>query len=232
MTEIKLEFKMCEPAPYEHPDPKALTPLIIQTQKEVEKTYGPIFTARLIKYTLQCVAQKEGKEPPDNIKTLDDLGAYLISISDKYPTCYNLMTYAGARTESELQGQIGAGTQVGMINVSRNIAKGSSLKERNIDLEDIISKFREAIVAGKLSPPEMGYRINEESVDILWPDCNFKEGCQLAFDAGLSKRFGGSQSCSAGAFLCQFLKLATGYEWDYEVLESFKPHCIHRCFLF
>jgi hypothetical protein len=235
VTEIKLsEFKMCEPAPYEQPDPRTLIPLIIQTEKAVEKTYGPVFTIRFIKYTLQCVAQKTGNEPPYDIKTLDELGTYLITLSDKYPTCYSLMTYAGAKTENDLQGQVGAGTRFVMIDVSRNIAKGSNLtRERNVDLDDLVSKFRQAIVAPKLSPREMGYRKNEDgSVDILWPDCNFKEGCKLAFDAGLSKRPDGRQSCASGAFLIQFFKLATGYEWDYDVLESYKPYCIHRCYMF
>lgn len=235
MANINLsEFKLCEPAPYEQPDPKALTPLIIQTQRAVEKTYGPVFTLRFINYTLQCVAQKTGNETPNNIKTLDELGAYLISISDKYPTIYNLMTYAGAKTENDLQGRIGAGSRFGMIDVSRNIAKGSNLvKERNVNLDDIVSKFRQAIVAPKLSSREMGYRKNEDrSVDILWPNCNFSEGCKLAFDAGLLKRPDGRQSCSSGSFLTQFFKLATGYEWDYDVLESYKPYCIHRCYMF
>ncbi len=226
-------FIMFEKAPYELPDPAVLTPLIMKALTEVENTYGPVFTTRIIKYTLQQLSQKSGEEPPEYIKNLDQLAEYLISKSDKYPTCYSLLTYAQAKTENDLQGQIGAGTQVEMINVSRNIAESSKIEERKVDLDDIISNFRQTIVAGKLSPSEMGYKKNEDgSIDIIWPNCNFKEGCKLAYDEGLLKRPDGRQRCSSGSFLSQYFKLATGYVWDYDVLESYKPHCITRCYMF
>lgn len=129
-------------------------------------------------------------------------------------------------------GAVGAGTQVVMLNVSRKLSGSPNIKERKIDLDDAISKFRQTIVARKLSPREMGYKKNEESVDIYWPNCNFREGCKLAFDAKVLKRAGGRLSCASGAFLCQYLKLATGYDWDYDLLEAFKPHCVHTCYMF
>ncbi|MFB0561118.1 MAG: hypothetical protein ACETWM_07875 [Candidatus Lokiarchaeia archaeon] len=234
MVESKIsDFTMFEKAPYELPDPKVLTPLIMKALREVENTFGPVFTIRIIKYTLQRLSQKSGEEPPEDIKTLDQLAEYLISKSDKYPTCYSLLTYAQAKTENDLQGQIGAGTQVEMINVSRRIAESSSIEERNVDLDEIISNFRQTIVTGKLSPSEMGYKKNEDgSIDIIWPNCNFMEGCKLAHDEGLLKRPDGRQRCSSGSFMSQYFKLATGYIWDYDVLEAYKPNCITRCYMY
>ena len=226
-------FKMFEKAPYELPDPRALTPLIMKALGEVEKTYGPVFTTRIINYTLHLVAEKYEEKPAENINTLEQLKEYLITLSEKHPTCYSLLTYAQAKTENDLQGQIGAGTQVEMLDVSRRIAEGQTREERDINLDEVISKFRQNVVAGRLSPSEMGYRVNRDgSVDIVWPNCNFIEGCKPAFDEGLLKRPDGRQRCSSGAFMCQYLKLATGYDWDYDVLESYKPHCITRCYIF
>ncbi|MEX2752325.1 MAG: hypothetical protein Q6366_010630, partial [Candidatus Freyarchaeota archaeon] len=58
------------------------------------------------------------------------------------------------------------------------------------------------------------------------------DACQLASDEGLLKRADGRARCGVlGEFGCQLLKLYTSYEWDYERLEAYKPHCIVKLYL-
>lgn len=77
---------MFEKAPYELADPRALTEIAVNGAKEEERTYGPVFTVRFIKYALWFIAQRTGEKPTEDIKTLSQLTEYLISKSDKYPT--------------------------------------------------------------------------------------------------------------------------------------------------
>jgi hypothetical protein len=85
----------------------------------------------------------------------------------------------------------------------------------------------------KLSPKEFGYKKNEDgSLDIILPNCYYKEVCQQAFKENLLKRLNGKMHCSIGSTMCQYLKMVTSYEWDYDCLEFDKPHCITRCYMF
>jgi len=222
-------FKMFENAPYELPDPGTLIGAFTVGLKEQEKILGPVFSTRLIMYTLKFVTQRIKEKPPEDIKNLDQLVGYLVSISDKYPTPYCAIMYAQYKTENDLQGRAGAVTRVGEMGFHRTFGKDSSGKERNIDLDNVISNLHQTAIAIKLSPKEFGYRKNEDgSVDFLLPNCYFKDGCQQAFNEGLLKRSGGKIYCNLGSSLSQYLKMVTSCEWDFECLEYDKPHCITR----
>lgn len=233
MSELKIsDFKMFEKAPYEEPDPRNLTELVINGIRGEEKLYGPVFTTRVIKHALTLLAQK-GEKAPEDIKNLDQLKEYLISKSDKFrPYC--LAMYAQVLAENELQGQIGAGTRVEMMSATKRAFELAGTKaERIIDIDAIMLRVRQAGVAIKTIAPEMGYRKNSDgSVDLLYLHCPFLDTCQLALDESLLKRPDGRQRCGVlGEFGCQLLKLYTGYEWDYELLEAFKPHCIVKLYM-
>nr|MDO8082941.1 hypothetical protein [Candidatus Freyarchaeota archaeon] len=225
-------FKMLENAPYELPDPKAIIGAHIVGIREQEKIFGPVFSTRLIKHALKFVAQKIGEEPPQNIKTLDQLAEYLISKIDKYPTPYCAIMYAQYKTENFFQGQTGAAIRVAEMGFHRKFGKSQIGEERNVDLDDIMSKLRQTSIALKLSPKEFGYKTNEdESVDWILPNCYYRDGCQQAFDDGLLKRPDGRLHCNLGSSLCQYFKVVTGYEWDYDCLEFDKPQCIIRYYI-
>ena len=233
MTEIKIsDFNMFEKAPDELPDLKIITPAIIAGYKEEEKTYGPVFTTRFIKHTLEFLSKKIEENPPEDIKTLDQLAEYLISVSDRSPTPYCACTYAQYKTENEFMGQAGAGTQVAAISVSRDLSKKPS-EERNVDAVQLLSKYRQDMISAKLGHHEMGYKKNEDgSLDILYLNCFLLDGCRQAFGEGLLKRPNNKLQCGTVQYICQIFKLLTGYEWDYDVLEFGKPHCAVRCYMF
>nr|MDO8082385.1 hypothetical protein [Candidatus Freyarchaeota archaeon] len=228
------DFKMLEEAPYEMPEPRAYTELIVGSLKREEFLFGPVFTARFIKYALQFVAKKYGEEPSEDIRTLDQLKEYLISVSDKYPSaCCHAIQYAQVKTESKLEGSSGvAGTRLLSTGVAKSMTDRLVIKERNVDLDAVFIKLRQISIAMKISPQKIGYKKNEDgSVLILHPTCYFLEACQEAFNEGWLKRPDGRIRCSMNGTINQYLKLATGYDWDYVVLEFDKPYCITKCFM-
>nr|MDO8082060.1 hypothetical protein [Candidatus Freyarchaeota archaeon] len=228
------DFKMLEEAPYEIPECRANIELIMKGLKQAEKVYGPVFTANFIKYALLFVARKYGEEPPEDIKTLDQFKEYIILVSDKYPlACYHVILYAQIKVENELEGSSGVvGTRMFHTGLAKSILDVSVIKERNVDLEAVILKLRQISIATKIGPQKIGYKINEDgSVLILNPNCYFLEGCRELFYENLLKRADGSIRCSISGSVMQYLKLATGYDWDYVVLEFDAPYCIAKCFM-
>ncbi len=232
MAEFNLsDFKMFEKAPYELPETRPFLELAMRGTGELEKTYGPVFCTMFIKHALGFIAQKVGEKPPEDIKNLNQLLEYLISVSDKYPPSFCACTYAQIKSENILQGQTGAGTRVESMRISRNIVEDGKLDVREFNVDDALLKIRETGVAMKIIPPEMGYKKNEDgSLDVLWPKCYLLDGCQLAFEEGLLKRPDGRLRCGLGESSCHLFKMFTGYEWDYTLLEFNKPHCIHRSY--
>ncbi len=225
-------FTMFEKPPYEKIDKKALVDIMIKGMKDQEKMYGPVFTAKIIKNSLEFLAQKTGEPQPQGIKDLDQLENYLSSETIKYDKPICALSYAQIKTENELQGQTGAGTFLQAIGVTKKMVDISTIKERNIDLEQSLSMFRNTIVGLKVAPAEMGYRKKGDgSVEILFIDCPTREACEKAFVEGLLKRPDGRLRCSTGAVTCRFLKILTGFDWDYEREESYKPHCIFKCYM-
>lgn len=100
------------------------------------------------------------------------------------------------------------------------------------DVDKILAKLRQLAVRMKIAPIEFGYRKNEdESVDILHGGCFYFNGCKKAADYGLLKRSDGKIMCGSTMYVCQFLKMGTGYEWDYSVLKFSEPQCIMRCYM-
>nr|MDO8082944.1 hypothetical protein [Candidatus Freyarchaeota archaeon] len=234
MNKLKISsFKMFEKAPYELPDPKALMEAQMLGFRELEKLFGPVFLTRFIKHALQFIAQKIGETPPEDIKTLDQLAEYLLSKTNKYPLPNCAFYYAQIKTENELQGRTGAAYRVGEMGFHRRYVKSPNGEERTVDLDDIMSKLCQFAIGMKLRPKELGYKTNEDgSLDLILPNCFYKEVCRQAFDENLLKRLDGRMQCAMGSTLCQYFKLVTGYEWDYDCLEFDKPHCITRCFMF
>ncbi len=233
MTEFKIsDFKMFDPAPYKLPPPEAFTKLAVNSLKEEEKIYGAVFTIKIIKNFRWFITKKIGKEPPEDIETIEQMGDYLIAISDEHPIAYSAILYSQFKTENELQGQTGAGTQTGAIGFSRTMEENPSIEERNVDLDEIIIKYRQTWLEGGIAHHEFGYKKNEDgSVDIIFPECYVKDGCRFCFDEGLMKRPVGGLQCGHSSVVCQFFKLLTGYEWDYKLLEFDKPHCIANCYM-
>jgi len=233
VTELKIsDFKMFEKTLYEIPPPRPITEIIINGLKEIEKTYGPVFTTRFIKHALEFEAQRIGEKPPQDIKTLNDLLEYLVSKSDKYPTPYCTTVYAQYKTENEFQGKAGAGTRIGHLGAARSMSETLSVKDRKVDVDGSLLKLSQILISMNFSPREWGYKKNGDgSVDLLWPKCHYVDGCRSAFDEGLLKRPDGRLQCIAAFAVSQYLKLTSGYEWDYEVLENYKPHCIARSYM-
>ena len=52
------DFKMFEKTPYKLPNPTTYVEALITGIKEEEKTFGPAFALRFIKYALWFIAQK------------------------------------------------------------------------------------------------------------------------------------------------------------------------------
>jgi hypothetical protein len=223
---------MFQKTPNEIPPPDPLTTIIISGVKEIEKTYGPVFTTRFIKHALDFVAQKTGEKPPQNIKDLDQLAKYLVSKSDKYPTPYCSTLYAQYKTENELQGQTGAGTRVGHLGAIRGISETLSPIKREIDVDGILSKLSQILIDTNISPHEWGYKKNADgSVDFILLKCYFLDACRLAYDENVLKRPDGRLACGFGFAVAADFKIATSYEWDYDLLEFDKSRCIARCYM-
>nr|MDO8076104.1 hypothetical protein [Candidatus Freyarchaeota archaeon] len=233
MTENDIaDFKMFDKAPYEYPEPKATVEFLLRGVREEEKTYGPVFTTRFIKHSLDFLSRKIGEKPPEDIKNLDQLAEYLISVADKYPTPYNVVPYAQPKTESELEGQIAAGTHLETMTITKTMVDKPGGEDRNIDLDDVLSKLFKTTTDLKVGPNHWGYKKNEDgSVEVVFPNCPFKDGCKEAYDEGLLKRPGGRIRCSVLKVMCQYLKLVTGYDWDYERLVLYDPHCVSKCYM-
>jgi hypothetical protein len=231
--DLVADFKMFEKAPYEQPDSRGFTEVIIDGIKEEEKVLGKVFTATLIKYALRAAAKLSLEEPSKDIKTLDELAEYLVSKSDKYPPYY-IVIWAQFVTENKLEGHLGAGERVMDMGISKKVLESDNdLRSELVkgDLGSVILKFYQNGVKLKIAPLEMGYKKNEDgTVDVLHRNCFLLDGCQLSLNSGLSKRPDGRQVCGFAAAECQYLRKATGHDWDYTLLLFDKPYCIARCF--
>lgn len=224
-------FKMFEKAPYDQADPRAITELVIRGAKDVEKIYGSAFTARVINYALHAVASQTGDKPSEDIKTLDQLADYLISKSQTLPSPpYYIAFWAQYVTEKKLEGSLGAGYQVSKRGFAKGVMESDGdVRALGFDVDRILTRLRELAVKMKVAPIEFGYKKNEDgSLDILHGGCPYLEGCKQSVDQTLLHRPDGRISCGSSVFVCQFLKTATGYEWDHTVLEFGKPYCITR----
>ncbi|WXG41982.1 MAG: hypothetical protein WED07_14655 [Candidatus Freyarchaeum deiterrae] len=233
MSEIRIsDFKMLGKASHEIPPPGPLTAIIISGLTEIEKTFGPVFTAKFIKYALQFEAQKIGEKTDKDIKTLNQLEEYLISKSYKYPSPYCSILYAQYKTENEFQGQTGAWTRVGHLGAIRGMSETVNSINRNVDVDSILSKLSQVLNELKLSPREWGYKQKGDgSVDLLLRKCYFLDACRQAYDEKVLKRPDRRLACSIAFSVAEDFKIATGYEWDYTLLKFNKPHCIAHCYV-
>ncbi len=235
MKELEIsDFTMFEKAPYEAPDPKAVIELHIVGPKEREKVYGPAFTAEFIKYALQTVAKQTGKNPPEDIKTLDQLKEYLISKAETLPVPpYYIIVWAQYVTDKKFEGSLAAGTRIMYKGLTQKIAESDNNARplQNVDVYQILLKLRQLTVDMKIAPLESGYKDNGDgTIDVIHGGCYFFEGCQMSLEKGILKRSDGRISCGVATIVCQYLKNATHNEWDYDVLKFDKQNCIAKCF--
>jgi len=226
------DFKMFERTPYEQPDTRAITELVMRGVKEEEKVYGPVFTIKVIGYALRLVSKYSGEAPPEDIKTLDQLTEYLLSKKDKFPPHWAVL-WAQFVTEKKLEGARGAGTRFMNMGITQRVLESDGdVRLKKIDIDYVLKTLHKTIVGMKVAPLEMGYKKNEdESIDILYRNCYFLDACKLALDEGLLKRQDGRMVCSIFALVCHYLKIGTGYEWDYIISKFEKPNCIAKCFM-
>jgi hypothetical protein len=223
-------FKMFEKPPPKSYDAKAHLTVHMNSVRDQEKIYGPVFTTRMIEHVLQFIIQRTGEKLTGDIKTLEQLTQYLTSRLDKYPTPHCAMMYGQYKTENELQGSAGAGRRIGDIQFMRKTdLKAKDGAEREIDIGSAVSQFWHVSIALKMCPGEVGYKKNEDgSFGLLLPNCYYKDGCKQAYNEGLLSRPGGRWICNMGFSVCIFLKASTGYDWESDCLEYDKPHCIVR----
>jgi hypothetical protein len=220
---------MFEKAPYTLPDAKALIQAQLDGIKAQEKVFGPVFTVRIIASTVEFMNHKTVDPPVEEVKTLDQMAKYLLSKVSVYPTPYCAVMYAQHKVESDLQGKSGAISRIGDMGWQRNFAKSQDVKGKTVDFDKIVPDLRKASVMMKLSPSEFGYRKNEcGGVDFIIPECFYLDGCQQAFKEGLLSRPDGRTQCDLGSSLCQFFKMATSCEYDYDLMEAYKPRCMIR----
>ncbi len=225
------DFIMFEKTTYELPEPNTLTEIIMRGVKAQEKVYGPVFSAKVINYATRLIAQQRGEEPPEDIKDLDQLTKYVISKSEKMPP-YWVVLWAQFVTEKKFEGHRGAGTRFMEMGISESVMERWSGEVKNLDIDSVLSKLRLIMVEIKVAPHINGYKKNEDgSVDILYRDCYLSEACRLAIDEEILRRADGRMVCGFLGTICQFLKKATGSEWDYTIHVFDKPNCIARCFM-
>lgn len=225
---------MFEKAPYETPDSKALTEAIFEGIKEEEKIYGPYLIATFIKYVLRGVSRLTGEQPPEDIKTLNQLLEYIFSKANILPVpLHFLVLWAQFVTDKKFEGSLAVGTQLMYKGIMKRAAKSEGdLELQNCDVDKILAKLRQLAVLFKVAPLEFGYRKNPDgTLDIIHGGCFYFEGCKMSLGQNLLTRPDGRMACGTSVSVCQFLKMGTKYEWDYTVLEFTKPRCTVRCFM-
>ncbi len=227
----KAGFKFFESAPYEFPDPKGLIDANIVGLKTKESVYGPVYSKKVVKYALEFISEKTGERAAENVENLDQLAELLLSIASKYPTPYCAIVYADVRVEVELQGEVGAATRIGEMGYWRRTFTGDPM-EKGVDVERILTDMRKVAVDLKLSPKDFGYKVNSDgTTDLLLPNCYYKDACRRAFSENILRRMDGRGQCPVVSSLCQYLKMASGYDWDYDLLEFDKPHCLSKIYM-
>jgi hypothetical protein len=106
------------------------------------------------------------------------------------------------------------------------------IEERNVDLDGLLSVYRQTMIALKISTLDLGYKNNSGgSVNVLWPTCYFSDICRFTFDWGILKRPDGRLQFAHYVAMVQFFKLTTGYKWDYTIVKYKKPHCIAKVYI-
>lgn len=159
---------------------------------------------------------------------------YLISISDKLRIpAYSLVIWAQLVTDKKLEGSLERGTQLMYRGIAKSLLESEDESESPLkeNADQILAKQRKLAIDIKIAPLEFGYKKNVDgSVDILHRGCFFFEGCQMSWEQGLLRRLDSRIMCGASMFICEFLKMGTGYEWDHAILEFDKSYCLVTCF--
>ncbi len=222
---------MLEAAPNLQPDMRAITQLITDGVKAQENVYGPVFTAKVIDYALRLVSKQIGEEKPEGITNLDQLAEYLLSKECKLPPHWILL-WAVFKTEKKFEGYQGAGMRLMDMGISRKVMESTIDLEGDLsDVGSVLSKLRRSTIEMKVAPLKMGYKENEDgSISVLHQDCYFLDACQLALNEGLLKRADGRMVCGVFSLVRQYLKRATGREWDYTISIFDKPNCVAKFF--
>jgi len=79
----------------------------------------------------------------------------------------------------------------------------------------------------KLLYPKVSYRYGAP----IFPNCFYKEVCRQAFKENILVRVNRKMHCAMGATLCQYFKLVTNIESDYDYIKFDKSHCIIKCYI-
>ncbi len=78
------DYILFETGPFKESDLASYIALVTSAIGEEAKTSGPLFTVRFNKNTSRYLATKFGVEVSEDIKTLEQLAKYIISISEKH----------------------------------------------------------------------------------------------------------------------------------------------------
>lgn len=234
MPESKLfDLKMLEKANYEKVDTIKLVELYMRAAKEKEEKLGAAYSATFIKYALGAVATQIGTKAPQEIKTLDQLKEYLISKMNELRTPpYLTVLWAHFVTDKKHGVAPGYLTQFMFKFYTQRLAERDfNIETQKLDVEQILTEFRKFGVDFKIAPIEFGYRKNPDgSIDIFHGRCHFFEGCENIWERNFLKKSDGRLICGIIQIVIQFLKAATGQEWDHAILEFDETRCMARCF--
>lgn len=231
-------FKMFKKTPYELPDVRVFIRMIRSGIKINEELYGQAYTSTVIKYALRAVAKLTGETPPQDIKTLEQLEDCLVSKLDALRAMY-IIIWAQFVTIKKLEGSLGVGHRFLDMGIFKNVMENTKGKVRLVkhigrdrDMRNVLSALHSAIFKMGVCPHEMGYKKNADgSIDVLYRNCYLQDGCQMSLDSNLNKRPDGRQVCGFSAYVCQYLKMATGRDWDYTITVFNKPICLTKCFM-
>ncbi|MEM2156301.1 MAG: hypothetical protein QXQ05_07065, partial [Candidatus Jordarchaeales archaeon] len=168
---MELGFIMLEKGESELPDMKSFLDLFVKGLKEEERVYGDVLISMIIKYILRAVTKLTGESPTEDIKTLDDVAAYLLSKSDKVRPDY-IIIWAQFVTINKLEGALGVGEHILDMGISKFIIEKMGNHLVGLDVDSVILAARDIMLKMKIAPIEMGYRKNnEENVDIIYKNC-------------------------------------------------------------
>ncbi|MEM1657999.1 MAG: hypothetical protein QXK94_03100 [Candidatus Jordarchaeales archaeon] len=223
-------FVMLEKGESELPDMKSFLDVFVSGLKEEKKIYGDVLTRMVIKYVQRAVTKLTGESPVEEIRTLDDAAAYLLSKSGRIRPDY-IIIWAHFVTVNKLEGALGVGEHMLDMGISKYVIDKMGNQLVGLDVDSVISAAREIMLKIKIAPIEMGYRKNDDgSVDLAYRNCYLHDGCRMSLEKGLSKRADGRMVCGFSACICKLFEKASGEKWDYTVTFFEKPLCIVRCF--
>ncbi|WXG44943.1 MAG: hypothetical protein WED04_13090 [Promethearchaeati archaeon SRVP18_Atabeyarchaeia-1] len=214
------------------PDLRILMPAMLDSVKQLEKIYGPVFSKMTVRFAVEFEAKKIGDQAPPAIETLQDCAKYIMQNTDKYPDGISSIVYGSCKAENALQGGIGSGgrtsTKQGMkeINVQTGAASAYSKTANTTEVcrmqLDLAKKMGIMVGETQLSG-------DENSVTVAYERCRFADACKAILQEGI-RRVGGGLECTNARAGTSSIELATGLAHDFDVVTFDPPHCVFRIF--